>query len=214
MFTGIIEGIGEILLCRITESSGRFGIKIPRGWSLSPGESISVNGVCLTATAIENNTASFDIGRETVKKTSFRMMRTRDKVNLERAMRADGRFGGHFVTGHVDGVGTIEGVSVASDSARQVVLKISATTQVMEYLVPQGCITVDGVSLTIAKLEKNYFEVCLIPQTLNSTTLQYKKPQDILNLEADILGKYVFKALVLSKPPSKITAEFLRENSF
>lgn len=214
MFTGIIESVGEVLLCRTTETSGRFGIKIPRGWSLGVGESIAVNGVCLTASLIENNTASFDIGAETIRKTSFRMMRTGDKVNLERAMRADGRLSGHFVTGHVDGAGTIEGASGEAGSAGQVVLKISATTQVMEYLVPQGCIAVDGVSLTVAKLGKDYFEVCLIPQTLKSTTLRYKRVRDIVNLEADILGKYVFKAVARSKPPGKITAGFLRENGF
>jgi len=152
------------------------------------GDSISVSGVCLTITRHGPDEAAFDVVPETVQRSRLGLLRPGDRVNLERALRASDRFGGHFVQGHVDGVGTVRALQRAGED---VVLVVDAPPAVTDYLVEKGSVAVDGVSLTVAEVRADGFSVALIPHTLSVTTLGGLEPGDRANLEADLIGKYV-----------------------
>ncbi|WP_295702535.1 riboflavin synthase [Lapillicoccus sp.] len=193
MFTGIVEELGEVLrLDRGTDSA----ILHVRGplvvEDATHGASIAVNGICLTVVEHDTESFSVDVMAETLDRTSLGSLHPGDRVNLERAMRADGRFGGHVVQGHVDGVGTIRR---RAPGDRWEVVEIGLPTDLTRYVVKKGSVTVDGVSLTVSAVHHDGFEVSLIPTTLALTTLGHKGVGDLVNLEVDVLAKYVERLL-------------------
>ena len=216
MFTGIIEEVGVIKSIRMGAQSAVITIEAEKVLEdIHLGDSIAMNGVCLTVTSFDSHSYSVDIMHESLKRTNLGSMKSGSRVNLERAMAADGRFGGHIVAGHVDGTGKITSME-KDDNA--VWIYIQAEPSVLKYIVEKGSITIDGISLTVAKVDEKSFAVSVIPHTGTHTTLLEKKPGDTVNLENDVIGKYVEKLLNYqekeNKPSSRITMEFLRENGF
>ena len=216
MFTGIIEEVGVIKSIRMGAQSAVITIEAEKVLEdIHLGDSIALNGVCLTVTSFDSHSYSVDIMHESLKRTNLGSMKSGSRVNLERAMAADGRFGGHIVAGHVDGTGKITSME-KDDNA--VWIYIQAEPSVLKYIVEKGSITIDGISLTVAKVDEKSFAVSVIPHTGTHTTLLEKKPGDTVNLENDMIGKYVEKLLNYqekeNKPSSRITMEFLRENGF
>lgn len=194
MFTGIIERAGKVADVARAGNGARLTV-VTRGMKdWKRGESVAVNGVCLTAAAIrrggKNGTAqvSFDVLAETMRVTNLRFLKQGDAVNLERALRASDRLGGHFVLGHVDGVGKI---LRWEQRGADWLLEIEAPASVKPYLIHKGSIAVDGISLTVAKVEKKSFQVWIIPHTRAVTNLRQRRAGEWVNLEADVLGKYV-----------------------
>jgi riboflavin synthase len=205
MFTGIIEEIGSITAVKpglITVRTGLDGISV--------GDSVAVEGACLTARTISGSEISFDASPETVSRTTLKSLKRGDKVNLERATRADGRLGGHIMTGHVEAAGALKETKTAGNS---VIMKFSAPAEVLKYAVPKGSIGVDGISLTVVEKADTWFSVSVIPHTVENTTLKFKKAGAGVNLEPDILAKYVENAVEAHKN-SKLSKEFLKENGF
>ena len=215
MFTGIIEEIGHIKAVKKQTFSQVLVIeasKVLEGADI--GDSIAVNGICLTVTAIGKGQFSADVMHETVMRTSLKNIRAGSRVNLERAMSADGRFGGHIVAGHVDGTGKITEIR-RDDNA--VWYTIQASPQIMKYIVTKGSVTVDGISLTVAKVSETDFSISAIPHTVKITVLGERKEGDIVNLETDIIGKYVEKLITPVKEQpikSNITRDFLNKYGF
>lgn len=219
MFTGIIEEVGTI---RSLPSGGSAGsLRIGARTVLDKtkiGDSIAVNGVCLTVTTLLSDGFTADVMPETLRRSNLGLLKIGDHVNLERAMAADGRFGGHIVSGHIDGVGTITGIRKEENA---VWITITPPASIMELIVEKGSITIDGVSLTVAAVTSDTFSVSIIPHTRACTSLLDKKKGDQVNLENDIIGKYVKRLLggpiqSANDAPkeSKITEEFLREHGF
>lgn len=193
MFTGIVEELGIIKSMNMSGKSGTVNIKAKKvleGTHI--GDSIAVNGICLTVTSITENGFSADVMAETVRRSSLSGCRANDEVNLERAMAADGRFGGHIVSGHIDGTGTIASLSREENA---VWVTVRAKPSIIRYIVEKGSICIDGISLTVAKVSSDNFSVSVIPHTAGQTTLLKKKIGDIVNLENDIVGKYVERFL-------------------
>ena len=190
MFTGIIERMGSIKKIEAKKNLMVFSIDLgPLAKKVRVGDSVSVSGVCLTVVSKKARVACFDLMRETIEKTSLRSLDVGDKVNLELALRAGSRLGGHFVTGHVDEVAVIKHIA---QEKNWVAICLSSTPVIRKHLVPKGSVTVDGISLTIGRVGKDYFEVYLIPYTLKVTSLGLKKTGDCVNIETDILAKYLF----------------------
>ena len=207
MFTGIVEDIGivrGISLGRLTIGTK----KVLKG--IKPGDSMAVNGACLTVTSIDKDNFSVDIMPETVRRTNLRRLHYGEPVNLERAMLAEGRFGGHFVQGHVDDVGKVLSLQPEEEA---VIARISAPSNLTPYMVNKGFIAVDGVSLTVIDCDDFSFLVSLVTYTREHTTLGDIKPGDIVNLEVDIIAKYVerFKQRYNS---GVMTLDFLEEHGF
>jgi riboflavin synthase len=193
MFTGIITELGEVV--SLTKRPGVYvvTIKAPEATSRAAlGDSIAINGVCLTATAIRGTEADFDLSGETVSASTLGVLKPGDRVNVEESLRADGKLGGHFVSGHVDAVGRIKGRAQVGDTWE---FTIEAGDEVTNYLVDKGSVAVDGISLTVVKVLKNSFTLVIIPHTAKLTTLGFKGEGDAVNLEADIIGKYVYRFL-------------------
>ena len=191
MFTGIVEELGEVSGRQQSRASSVLTVKGEKVMAgLQEGDSVAVNGVCLTVARIFPAAFYADVMPETLRKTNLHLLKNGEKVNLERALPVGGRFGGHFVSGHIDGTGKI---MAEKKEANALLIKISAPAGVMNYLIPKGSIAVDGISLTVVDLGDDFFSVSLIPHTAKYTTLGYKKPGDSVNLEADLLGKYVQK---------------------
>ncbi|MFC0271528.1 riboflavin synthase [Metabacillus herbersteinensis] len=214
MFTGIIEEIGRVE--RIQSSSQAIILTIKASKVLEDvhlGDSVSVNGVCLTVTTNTNSAFTVDVMPETVKATSLNSLVQGSSVNLERAMAANGRFGGHFVSGHVDGTGKIV---KKQKEANAVYYEIQLEETLTDTLILKGSITIDGVSLTIFGLEKNKVTVSLIPHTLSETIVGGKEVGDIVNIECDMLGKYVKKFVQQDVPQvkSSLSESFLKEHGF
>jgi riboflavin synthase len=206
MFTGIVEEIGTVKSLQ----AGRLTIAadgVLKG--TKPGDSINVNGACLTVTAISGNTFSIDVMPETLRRTNLGALRPGEGVNLELALAADGRFGGHFVQGHVDGTGRVSSV-VAEGEA--LLMKVAAPPNIVRYVVEKGFIAVDGVSLTVTNCSAVSFMVSLVSYTLQHTTLGRKKPGDVVNLEVDIIAKYVERLMGERKPG--VSLEFLGKHGF
>lgn len=212
MFTGIIEEVGTVKeVCRNGNNSF---IRIQAEKILSDvsiGDSIAVNGVCLTVTKLDSSIFQADVMNETLSRSSLGSLRTGSPVNLERAMSANGRFGGHIVTGHIDGTGTI--INIKNDGIA-VWYTVKASDNVMRYIVEKGSIAIDGISLTVAEVNKNNFSVSIIPHTAGQTILSAKKIDDTVNLENDIIGKYVEKLISPAKSDSVIDMAFLAERGF
>ena len=212
MFTGIVEEMGVIKSIRKGASSAVLEIQAQVVLEdVHIGDSIAVNGVCLTATTFTPTTVTADVMHETLNRSSLANLRPGSRVNLERAMAANGRFGGHIVAGHVDGVGTV--LQTRKDD-NAIWYTIGAGPEVLRYVVEKGSITIDGISLTVAKVTDTDFSISAIPHTVAVTVLQDRKPGDTVNLETDIIGKYVEKLLTpqaqpTQRPTSNITREFL-----
>ncbi len=216
MFTGIIETIQSVQSIQTTPTGMRLGLPLGHlAEDARYGDSIAINGVCLTINQLQGAQAYFDIMTETIKATTISELRPGHKVNLERAMAANGRFGGHFVQGHVDGIGKIEQIDT---DHRQWTIWITPPVDLISYMIPKGSIAVDGISLTIARLENDRFAVSLIPTTLKETNLGERKKGDHVNLETDIIGKWINRSLnALSSPdisPSQLTLDKLRDQGF
>ena len=214
MFTGIIEEVGTIKT--IKQNREAIVINIGANNVLSDvniGDSIAVNGVCLTVTSFTNDDFTVDVMPETVKSTSLRLLKQGSSVNLERAMRADGRFGGHFVSGHVDGIGKIRSKNRVDNA---VYYDIDVSDELLQYIVHKGSIAVDGTSLTVFNVTDEYFTISLIPHTFEETILGEKEPGDIVNIECDMLGKYVkqFVKNHFETGKGKLTEAFLKDNGF
>lgn len=214
MFTGLVEEIGLVKSVNMGNSSGTITIeadKVLNGSSV--GDSIAVNGVCLTATAIQGNTFTADVMAETFRRSSLGSLNAKSHVNLERAMAADGRFGGHIVSGHIDGTGVIKDILPEENA---IWYTVNAKSEVLKYIVEKGSIAIDGISLTVAYVDETCFKVSIIPHTKSETILQYKKPGDIVNLECDIIGKYVEKLMGYGRKEEKsnVTLEFLTKCGF
>ncbi|MFI0239577.1 riboflavin synthase [Streptomyces sp. NPDC016845] len=193
MFTGIVEELGEITAVEMLDDACRFRVRGPVVTeNAKHGDSIAVNGVCLTVVEHDGDAFTADVMAETLKRSSLGALATGSRVNLERPMVADGRFGGHIVQGHVDGTGTI---IERLPSAHWEIVKISLPAELARYVVEKGSITVDGVSLTVVEAGADYFTLSLIPTTLDLTTLGIKQPGDPVNLEVDVLAKYVERML-------------------
>jgi riboflavin synthase len=193
MFTGIIEEVGTIDKIQKGARSAKIFIKgkvVLEGLKL--GDSISVNGVCLTVTGFDSSGFNADIMQETLSRSSLGRLYSGSLVNLERAMAANGRFGGHIVSGHIDGVGVIRSI-VRDDNAYW--FKIRTTPKILRYIIEKGSIAIDGISLTVAEVTGDDFSVSVIPHTMERTTFSAKKVGDTLNLENDCIGKYVEKLL-------------------
>ncbi|MBQ5734011.1 MAG: riboflavin synthase [Lachnospiraceae bacterium] len=215
MFTGIVEEIGTIKRFNISGNSGCIEIeakKVLEGTKI--GDSIAVNGICLTVVSMSDSSFCADVMAETVRRSSLSELSDGDSVNLERAMAADGRFGGHIVSGHIDGTGVIVS-KVQEENA--VWVTIEAPEEILNYIVEKGSICIDGISLTVASVSDRDFKVSVIPHTGEETTLLKKKTGLKVNLENDIIGKYVGKLMNISggeKKASNITMDFLIENGF
>lgn len=211
MFTGITEEKGTVLSLERTPLKCRLNIKAERVLHRTKtGDSIAVNGVCLTVTDMTDCSFTADVMPETLRRSSLGSLRAGSHVNLERAMAADGRFGGHIVTGHIDGTGKIHSVKKDGNA---VIVSISAPQEILRLIVEKGSVAIDGISLTVTGVTKTDFSVSLIPHTAEVTTLLSKRAGDIVNLENDIVGKYVEKLLGASKGTG-ISREFLLENGF
>lgn len=218
MFTGIVEEVGEIINVKKGQKSAELTIKGNVVTTDSKvGDSIAVNGVCLTATTISGNVFTADVMAETMRRSSLGSLSKGSKVNLERAMAADGRFGGHIVSGHIDGTGTIKSLE-REDNA--VWVTIAADKKIMKYIIEKGSITIDGISLTVAKVKEDTFSVSIIPHTAKETILLTKRENDIVNLENDVIGKYVERLLGFkaeeekSQNKSSFDMDFLARNGF
>ena len=217
MFTGIIEEIGTVR--RIERGAAGARLTIAAKTVLEDtklGDSIATNGVCLTVVSMTSDTFSADVMAESLRRSSLGALQSGSPVNLERAMPANGRFGGHIVSGHIDGTGTIASQK-REDNAVWVTVRTS--TSLLRYIVEKGSIAIDGVSLTVAAVDESSFAVSIIPHTGAQTILLGKKPGETVNLECDVIGKYVEKLLTpytsAEKPAtSSITMEFLARNGF
>lgn len=190
MFTGIVEGVGIVKGLQEKEDSWLLELDLPFASSdgLEAGASLAVNGCCLTMREDGSAEGSFDLLEETLKRTNLGRLHLGDQVNLERSLPADGRLGGHFVTGHVDGMGIIE---IFEERGKNLFLQVQVEEQNAKYLVDKGCIAVDGCSLTVCEVTDHSFAVWLIPHTLDKTNLKGREAGDSLNLEFDLLAKYV-----------------------
>jgi riboflavin synthase len=198
MFTGLIESLGTIEQIERTATGMRLVLSTDLEKELAPGDSLSVNGVCLTVIASDRPGVRADVSPETARVTTLGDLRPGAEVNLERSMRADARVGGHFVQGHVDATGSIEGITPEGDSYR---VTIRFPAHLGPLLVHKGSVAVDGISLTIASLNGDRFDVQIIPHTWERTNLHAAAIGAAVNLECDILGKYVARALAVSMPP-------------
>lgn len=215
MFTGIVEEIGTIRQIRRGEHSAVLDIMAKHVLeNTNVGDSIAVNGICLTVTSRKEDSFTADVMHETLNRSSLARLVRGSHVNLERAMAADGRFGGHIVSGHVDGTGTICGIK-KDDNA--IWFTIKTDTNVMRYIVEKGSITIDGISLTVAKVQVDSFLVSTIPHTVQQTILAERKTGDCVNLETDLIGKYVEKfvaAQTKQSQPTNITKAFLEKYGY
>jgi len=200
MFTGLIEAVGEIVGATPIERGMRVRIESPFAEELTLGESVAVNGVCLTTTAIESGFFAADVGPETLRVTTLGELRRGALVNLERPLRADGRLGGHFVQGHVDATGTIEEIRSDEDYWW---LTVKFPPSLAAQIVRKGSIAVDGISLTVAGVDDRRFDVQIVPYTWEHTNLQFVRVNDPVNLEFDMIGKYVLRALEVTRAGSK-----------
>ena len=193
MFTGLIVEMGEIVSVTKRDSGARLFLKAGNvSEEARMGDSISVNWTCLTVVEIKGKTLGFDMSDETLRSTNLGGLRAKDRVNLEPSLRLDSRLGGHFVTGHIDGVGTIKSRSAAGDMHKIV---IATGNDITRFLVEKGSVAVDGISLTVVEVLPNGFSIVIIPHTAALTTIGFKGPGDTVNIEVDILGKYVSKFL-------------------
>ncbi len=217
LFTGIVEEVGEIRGIKKGEKSSILSIKANKVIEdVKLGHSICTNGVCLTVTNIYGNIFDADVMAETLRRSNLGELKVGSKVNLERALSAKGRFGGHIVSGHIDGVGKI--VSLEKED-NAIWVTIGAKENILQYIVEKGSIAIDGISLTVAYVDDKVFKVSIIPHTGKETILLSKTIEDTVNLECDVIGKYVEKLLTFQsgkkvEKKDSINEDFLKENGF
>lgn len=218
MFTGIVEEVGTIRSLQMRGNSGSISIvanKVLEGTQI--GDSIAVNGICLTVTSLLSDGFTADVMAETVRRSGLDQAKMGDSVNLERAMAADGRFGGHIVSGHIDGTGVIREYRREENA---VWVTIATSPEILSLIVEKGSICIDGISLTVATVSEHSFQVSIIPHTAEETTLIRKHTGDVVNLENDVVGKYVQRLLegaslkTQAKAKSTLTMETLQELGF
>lgn len=215
MFTGIIEETGMVLAVKRKQNSAVISVscnKILNDTKI--GDSIAVNGICLTVTDFGSYYFSADVMPETINRTSLKQINVGSPVNLERAMAANGRFGGHIVSGHIDGTGVI---SQITEDENAVIMEIQTEKALLEGMIVKGSVAIDGISLTIISVSSSAFAVSLIPHTRKETNLSVKKIGDTVNLETDVIGKYVsryFETVKDKEKQSDITMDFLAEKGF
>ncbi|MBO5956940.1 MAG: riboflavin synthase [Bacteroidales bacterium] len=215
MFTGIIEEIGKIK--SIVRHANSIKLTVAANKIMSDmhiGDSIATNGICLTVTTFDSSSFTVDVMPETMMMTNFKNLKVNDAVNLERALAANGRLGGHIVSGHIDGIGTI--IKKYNDD-KAIRMSFSAEPSILELIVKKGSIAIDGISLTVTDVDSASFSVSIIEHTQGETTLTSKKIGDTVNLENDVIGKYVqkmFSTKSVSKSESKLNLDFLQENGF
>jgi riboflavin synthase len=190
MFTGLVQDLGSVRAVANEPAGSRLEVETSLASELSEGDSVAVNGVCLTAVSVADGAFRADVMAETLRRSSLGPLSAGDPVNLELPLRPEDRLGGHFVQGHVDGTGTVEDVTVEGFAN---VVRVACGPEILRYVVEKGSIAVDGVSLTVAELDDEGFTVSLIPETLERTTLGGAAPGRIVNLEVDVLAKYVEK---------------------
>jgi riboflavin synthase len=190
MFTGLVQDLGSIRAVEREPAGSRLEVETALASELSEGDSVAVNGVCLTAVTVADGAFRADVMAETLRRSSLGPLEEGDPVNLELPLRPEDRLGGHFVQGHVDGTGTVEEVTVEGFAN---VVRIACGPEILRYIVEKGSIAVDGVSLTVADIDDEGFTVSLIPETLERTTLGSAAPGRVVNLEVDVLAKYVEK---------------------
>ena len=198
MFTGLIEAVGEVAEVKPTPGGLRMRIDAPLAAEFTSGDSIAVNGVCLTVVSADASGFHADVSPETMRVTTLGTIRRAALVNLERALRADSRMGGHFVQGHVDATATVDDIRQEGESYW---LTVKFPTELAAFIVRKGSIAVNGISLTVAGVDQRHFDVQVIPFTWSNTNLQAIKPGDLVNVECDILGKYVARSIELAARP-------------
>jgi riboflavin synthase len=214
MFTGIIEEVGRVTRIEQRGENRRITIAAENvGKELKPGDSVAVSGVCLTALDIKPGSFCADLAPETWVRTSFSRMQEAALVNLELPMKADGRFGGHIVQGHVDGVGKLIALERIADSENWW-LRLELPSEVERYTVYKGSLCIEGISLTVAELERGVCTIAIIPHTVEMTNLNSLKPGDPVNLEADLIAKYVEKMMTSEPAESMLTVEELVRQGF
>jgi riboflavin synthase len=210
MFTGLIESV-----CKVSSAIGQKDsliLRINLGQAVKIGESIAVNGVCLTVSGIKGNTAQFDVSGETLSKTTLKSLKIGSSVNIERAMTAGERFGGHFVQGHIDAIGKVKKIEKKGDFW---LFTFETPKEIMDYIIPRGSIAIDGVSLTMADIKNHSFTVSIIPVTFENTIFKNYKVGDSVNIETDILCRIVKKQLENILPnKSNLTIDKLKEMGF
>lgn len=213
MFTGIIEELGKVTALKVLPDSAQLtleGTKVLEGTQI--GDSIAVNGICLTVVKMQGNLFTVDVMAETLHKTNLKECSRGTRVNLERALQLSTRLGGHLVSGHVDGVGTIQKITPVGIAR---VFTIKAAPELLNYVLPKGSIAIDGISLTVVDLLPQAFTISLIPHTRQETTLGFKGVGDVVNLETDLIGKYVARFMEKKEAPQKdLSMSFLAENGF
>lgn len=213
MFTGIIEHLGKVKQVKLQASSAIIVVDIgPLSDDVNPGNSIAINGACLTVTQIKDSEVYFDVSTETLSKTTIGGLKTSDNVNIERSLKMGDKLGGHFVTGHVDGVGVINKVE---NEPGQCTVWFSVSEELTNMMIKKGSVAVDGISLTIVEIRDGLFSVALIPYTLEATTLGFKKAGQKVNIETDMLGKWVKRILTVNESTtSGITEDLLKKKGF
>ncbi len=214
MFTGIVEEQGKVVALTVDEKGGRLTIEgSPETVDIPVGQSIAVNGVCLTVIQTDRAFFTTDLSAETLERTTLGDLKPQESVNLERPLKVGDSLGGHFVTGHVDGVGRITRCESVGDSIR---MWISFPPSLAVYIAPKGSIATDGVSLTVVDVSRDTFSVCLIPHTLAVTTLGWKTPGWLVNLEVDLLSRYLERLLAgqTTRDRSPLIREVLHEQGF
>lgn len=210
MFTGIVEELGTV----VSRGSATLAVSAPRiGSGIAASDSVAVNGVCLTATSVQGGQFIVDVMPETLRLTNLGLLRPGQRVNLERALQMGGRLGGHFVQGHVDGTGQVVGVQPEGEA---LLVTISGPPAVMRYVVQKGFIAVDGISLTVVERSEDRFVVSLVKFTQANSTLAVRRPGEVVNLESDILGKYVERFLAGDREVgrSDLSRGFLAEHGY
>jgi len=215
MFTGLIEDMGTVQKLERRSGSAKLTVAtaLPSG-EFTPGDSVAINGVCLTVTTIAAALLTFDVSPETLDKSGLGRLSSGDPVNIERAMRLSDRLGGHIVTGHIDCVATVTG---RREEAGNISFSFSLLPEKCRYVIEKGSVAIDGISLTVNSVTADSFSINLIPHSAAMTTLKFRKPGDVVNVETDIIGRYVERLLSGSAPakgPAGISMQQLMENGF
>lgn len=215
MFTGIIEELGKFISINISDNASVISVGCKSVLhDVKIGDSIAVNGVCLSVTSFDADSFTADVMPETLRRSNLGKLKRHDALNLERALKASDRFGGHIVSGHIDGVGTIK---EKRGEENAIIVSFKAHRDILRYVVQKGSVAIDGISLTVTFVDSESFAVSLIPLTAKLTTLGFKQSGDEVNIECDIVGKYIEKFVSGTHgtaPESKLNERFLREHGF